>query len=185
MTNTNSPLSNQKNTAFLSSVIKVNSESNPDALSKKQWAMKFEDTLPGCWTLQYQTELNKRYSHYLDEIEASVQASQHDIELTDIKCERNATFSQILLTVQITPFISNIQLVLKTSDKDEVSLCSLKEIAQEFDDELNFENQKINLAQALNQRIPDFCLPAGQQLLLRISGGILLTDNILLVASYT
>lgn len=184
MTNTNSSLSNEKKTAFLSSVIKVNNESNPDVLSKKQWAMKFEDNLPGCWTLQYQTELNNQYSQYLDEIEAGVQASQHEIELTDIKCERNARFTQILLTVQVTQFISNIQLVLKTSGGDEVSLCSLKEIAQDFDDELNFENQKINLAQALNQRIPDFCLPAGQQLLLRISGGILLTDNILLVASY-
>lgn len=114
-----------------------------------------------------------------------MQASQYEIELTNIKCERNARFSQTLLTVQVTPFTSNIQLVLKTKDGDEVSLCSLKEIAEEFDDELTFENQKINLAQALNQRVPDFCLPAGQQLLLRISGGILLTDNILLIASYT
>lgn len=185
MTNANTPLSNKKRAAFLSSVIKVNNESNPNILSKKQWAMKFEDNLPGCWTLQYQTELNKHYSHYLDEIEASVQSYQQEVELTDIECERNARFSQILLTVQVTPFISNIQLVLKTSDGDEVSLCSLKEVAQEFDDELFFENQKINFAQALNQRIKDFCLPAGQQLLLRISGGILLTDNILLVASYT
>ena len=143
MTNTNSPLSNEKNTAFLSSVIKVNNESNPDVLSKKQWAIKFEDKLPGCWAMQYLTELNNQYSQYLDEVEAGVQASQHETELTDIKCERNARFSQILLTVQVTPFISNIQLVLKTSNGDEVSLCSLKDISQEFDDELIFENQKV------------------------------------------
>lgn len=181
---TNLPLSNEKHTASTSSVIKVISENNLDMLSKARWAVKHEDALPGCWAIQYNTELDKQYSNYLDEIESAVQAHQQEIELTDIKCKRNATFSQILVTMQTTPFMSDMQLVLKTSNGDEVSLCSLKDLKEVLDAELTFDDQKINFAQALNQRIPGFCLPSGQQLLLRITGGILLTDNILLFASY-
>jgi|GEM_PF-3610954 len=179
---TNLPLSDEKCTTSLSSVIKVNSD---NVLSKKQWVIQHGDKLPELWAIQYTTERDKQYSNYLDEIESAIQAHQQDIELTDIKCKRNAVFSQILVTVQTTPFTCDIQLVLKTSDGDEVSLCSLKDVQEMFDTELTFENQKINFAQALNQRIPGFCLPSCQQLLLRITGGILLTDNILLLASYT
>lgn len=182
---TNLSLSNEKHATSTSSVIKVISDNNPDLLNKDQWAIKHEDKLPGCWTMQYNTELNKQYSDYLDEIENAAVAHQLEIELTDIKCKRNVTFSQILVTLQITPFMSDMQLVLKTSNGDEVTLCSLKDLKEVFDVELTFEDQKINFAQALNQRIPEFCLPEGQQLLLRVSGGILLTDNILLFASYS
>lgn len=182
---TNLPLSNEKYTPSTSSVIKVISDNNPDLLSKDQWAIKHEDSLPGCWAIQYNTELDKQYSNYLDEIDSTVQAHQQEIELTDIKCKQNSTLSQILVTMQTTPFISDMQLVLKTRSGDEVTLCSLKDLKEVFDVELTFENQKINFAQALNQRIPEFCLPSGQQLLLRVTGGILLTDNILLFASYS
>jgi len=182
---TNLPLSNEKYTLSTSSVVKVISDNNPDLLSKDQWAIKHEDSLPGCWALQYNTELDKQYSNYLDEIESPVLAHEQEIELTDIKCKRNATFSQILVTMQTTPFMSGMQLVLKTSNGDEVTLCSLKDLKEVFDAELTFEDQKINFAHALNQRIPGFCVPSGQQLLLRITGGILLTDNILLLASYS
>ncbi len=182
---TNLPLSNEKHATSTSSVIKVISDNNSDVLSKDQWAIKHEDKLPGCWAMQYTTEQDKQYSNYLDEIESAVQAHQQEIELTDIKCKRNATFSQILVTVQTTPFMSDMQLVLKTSNGDEVTLCSLKDLKEVLDAELTFEDQKINFAQALNERIPGFCLPSGQRLLLRVTGGILLTDNILLFAAYS
>lgn len=182
---TNLPLSNEKHTPSTSSVIKVTNDKTPDLLSKEQWAINYEDKLPGCWNTQYKSELDKQYSNYLDEIESAIQAHQQEIELTDFKCKRNATFSQILVTMQTTPFKSGMQLVLKTSNGDEVTLCSLKDLKEVLDVELTFEDQKINFAQTLNQRIPGFCLPSGQQLLLRVSGGILLTDNILLFASYS
>ena len=81
--------------------------------------------------------------------------------------------------------MSNIQLVLQTRDCDEVSVCSLKDIKAGFDAELIFENQQINFADALNERIPGFCLPSKQKLLFRVTGGIILSDNILLYASHS
>ncbi len=185
MTNLNVQPVNEKHVYSTPCVIKVNPEQNPDLLSKKQWEIKYEDDLPGCWTLQYSNELNTQYSAYLEKIESIIEANHHDIVLTDINCKKNATLSQILATVQTSQFKSDIQLVLQTSEGDEVSLCSLKDIKEGLDTELIFEDQRINFAQALNERIPGFCFPSGQQLLLRITGGILLTDNILLYASYS
>jgi len=185
MKNSNSTAANNKQLSSTPCVIKVNPDKNPDLLSKKQWENKYEDDLPGCWMLQYKDELDKQYSSYLDKIEPTLESQQQDISLTDVTCKRNATFSVILVTVQTSQFISDIQLVLQTSDGDEVSLCSLKYIKVGFDAELLFEDQRIDFAQALNERIPDFCLPSGQKLLLRVTGGILLTDNILLYASYS
>ncbi|MGL1889187.1 MAG: hypothetical protein OCD76_21925 [Reichenbachiella sp.] len=182
---TNLPLSHEKNATFTSSIIKVNCDNNPNILSKQQWAINDEDNLPECWTMQYKEALDEQYSIHLYEVGSFIQTHQQEIELTDIKCKKNVAFSQILLTVQATPFNGDIQLVLKTGEGDEVSLCSLKDLKERFDAKLIFEDQKINFAQTLNQRIPGFCLPSGQQLLLRVSGGILLTDNILLFASYT
>jgi len=133
--------------------------------------------------LQYDNAVEKQYQNYLDGVEAAIKIQQQDILLTNFVCKRNAKFTQILITVQTTQFECDIQLVLKTSEGDEVSLCSLKDVKDGFDSSLIFENQKVNFAHVLNQRIPGFCLPSGQQLLLRVTGGILLTDNILLYVS--
>jgi hypothetical protein len=77
-----------------------------------------------------------------------------------------------------------MHLVLKTNDGDEVSLCSLKDFGESFDPLQHFVSQQIDFSQALNKRISNFCLPVGQQLILRAKGGIFLKENILVCAKY-
>jgi len=75
-------------------------------------------------------------------------------------------------------------LVLKTSDGEEVPLCSLKSFEKSFDPLQHFTDQQVDFAKPLNQRITSFCLPVGQQLILRVRGGVLVNGNILVCAKY-
>ena len=107
-----------------------------------------------------------------------------NILLTDAKSTKDTRINQIVVTLQTTPINGDMHLLLKTNDGDEVALCSLKDIKQSFEPSQHFINQKVDFAVVLNKRIKNFCLPVGQQLILRVKGGILLKENILVCAQY-
>lgn len=184
MTNTNIDVSREKLIPATYGVIKVDESLNPALLTKNEWAIENEHRLPPFWEDEYSMMVNEFYHLYLLNSQFYIEQHQQDILLTNTKTKKNAFFSQILITLQTTSIEYRMSLVLKTSDGDEVSLCSLKDIDESFDPLQHFVSQQIDFAQALNKRISNFCLPVGQQLILRVKGGIFLKENILVCAKY-
>lgn len=184
MTNTNITILNDELILTKNKTVKVFEEQNPALLTKMEWVTKNQTRLPPFWADDYSMMVNEFYHLYMLNSQFYVEQHQQDILLTDTTTKKNAFFSQILITLQTTPIEYEMHLVLRVSEGDEVSLCSLKDIDESFDPLQHFVSQQIDFAQALNKRISNFCLPVGQHLILRIKGGVFLKENILVRAKY-
>jgi len=184
MINTIISVSNDQLVFSTNKVIKVPENRTPVLVSKKKWALENEDNLPPFWSDDYSFIVDDIYQKHLVDSKFDVEQYQQDILLSDPKAKRNAFFSQIQVTLQTTPIKGNVCLVLKNNEGDEVSLCSLKSFEKPFEPLQHFTDQQVDFAKALNQRISSFCLPVGQQLILRVMGGILVNGNILVCVKY-
>lgn len=161
-------------------VIKINEENNVKLLSIQQWCYRNNHKLPAHWSDDYSYIADRNYYQYLLDNQISIEQYYFDTLLNDVDAKQNVSFSKILITLQKTPMKANIQLILKTNEGDEVALCSLKDVEQQLNLSLHFKNQQVDFANALNERIPDFCLPQRQQLILRVTGGFTLKANIII-----
>ncbi|TWX70428.1 hypothetical protein [Colwellia sp. C1TZA3] len=184
MTKTNINVTNEKLTLATTGVIGVDKNKAPKLLSKKQWAIENERRLPEFWTEDYPFMVNMHYQEYLLSNQFVVEQYQQYILITDAKTKKNTFLSQILVTLQTTPIKHDIQLILRTKEGEEVSLCSLKDVDIPFDPSQYFVNQQVDFAKVLNQRISSFCLPVSQQLYLRLKGGVLLKESVLVCSKY-
>lgn len=184
MKNTIISVSNEQLVFSMNKVIKVAEDRTPVLVSKKKWALENKNNLPPLWHDDYNFIVDSIYQEHLVNSKFEVEQYQQDILLSDAKAKRNAFFSQIQVTLQTTPIKGDVCLVLKTIDGDEASLCSLKSFEKPFEPLQHFADQQVDFAKPLNQRITNFCLPVGQQLILRVRGGVLVNGNILVCAKY-
>jgi len=180
MTNTNISNSINDGDFTINRVIKINEDNNVELLNIQQWCFKNNHKLPDHWSDDYSYIADRSYHRYLLDNQISIERYSFDTLLNDVDDKQNVSFSKILITLQKTPMKANIQLILKTNEGDEVALCSLNDVEQQLNLSLHFINQQVDFANALNERIPDFCLPRGQKLILRVTGGFTLKANILI-----
>jgi len=184
MINTSTCVSNEKLVFTTNKIIKVAKDRPLALVSKKKWALENKDNLPPLWHDDYSFFVDSIYQEHLVGSKFEVEQYQQDILLSDAKANKNVFFSQIQVLLQTTPIKGSVCLVLKTSEGDEVSLCSLKSFEKPLESLQHFTDQQVDFAKLLNQRITNFCLPVGQQLILRVSGGILINGNILVCTKY-
>jgi hypothetical protein len=169
----------QQGTIFIKTITKCNNEENAPLLTAEQWGMINQNSLPPYFSDDYSFILYKGYHQYLLENKDRIEKSSYELLLNDTELKQSVSLSRIFVTVQKAPMQGNIQLVLKTDNEDDVTLCDIKDVEEQLNLSKRFINQQVNFASALNEKTPNFCIHQGQKLLLRITGGFLLKDNIL------
>ena len=179
MTNVNINNSRHQGTTFIRTIAKCYNDKNPRLLTLEQWGMRNKNKLPTYCSDDYNFILQKNYQQYLLENKERIEKSSYELLLNDSDIEQTLSLSRIFITVQKTSVQGNLQLVLKTDEYNEVTLCDITDIEEQLNLSLRDINQQVNFAHALNTKNPDFTLVQGQKLLLRITGGFLLKDNVL------
>jgi len=170
---------NQQGSISIKTISKDNNEDNGGLLSPEQWEKRNRNILPAYCSDDYSFALHKGYQQYLFNNKERIEQSSYELLLNDTEIKQATSFTRIFVTFQKKIKQGNLQLVLKTHQTDEVTLCDIIDIEEQLNDSMRFINQQVDFARALHAKIPDFCIAHGQQLLLRITGGFLLKDNIL------
>jgi hypothetical protein len=179
MNNININPQNQQGNISIKTIPKDNNEENGGLLAPEQWEKRNRNILPTYYSDDYAFALHKGYQQYLLNNKERIEQSFYEVLLNDTEIKKITSFTRIFVTFQKKINQGNLQLVLKTHQSDEITLCDISDIEEQLTDSKRMINQQVDFARALHAKIPDFCIAHGQQLLLRITGGFLLKDNIL------
>lgn len=179
MNNININTQNQQGNVSIKTISKDNNEENGGLLAPEQWEKRNSNILPPYWSDDYAFALHKGYQQYLLKNKEYIEQSSYELLLNDTATQQETSFTRIFVTFQKKMDQGNLQLVLKTHQTDEITLCDIIDLEEQLTNSKRIINQQVDFARALHAKIPDFCIAHGQQLLLRITGGFLLKDNIL------
>jgi len=174
----NVKINNSKRRCIIS-ITTIDKSNNCLLLTATEWGRKNKLILPPYYSNDYSFILHKKYQQYLIENQNRIQKYSYDILLNNVEIKQNVSFTRIFITFQQIFMQGNLQLVLKKDESDAITLCDLKDIRAQLNLSKRFIFQKIEFAHALNLKIPDFCISQGQKLMLRITGGFLLKDSVL------
>jgi hypothetical protein len=167
-----------------SRIIKISDNFNPLILNKNQWIRENSYRLPVFYSDDYSFVVDLQYQNYLKYIEYSAENHSGEVTLSEptetIVCE----FNNILLTLQSTVFNGSIELILCECDGVEVVLCRLSDLNINDISTPHFVDHKVDIVDYLNIVLPYFKIMPSQTLKLHVSGGVLLTDNLLVCATY-
>ena len=146
-------------------------------MTTDEWCKENYKKLPNYCSEDYYEIVSILYQQYLSKIKYLVENHQSEILIINNNCETKI-ITKILITVQLSYFSGNISLILCDENRCKVTLVSISDLRSLHENLENFVDCQINLIELLNEN--RFYLGSGQSLTLRLTGGNLLTDNILI-----
>jgi hypothetical protein len=156
----------------------------PKILTEKEWGIENKSKFPPSFSDDYYYLMQIHYQAYLKSIQCDIESYHREILISDPKSTSDAVINSILVSLKATYFSGAIDLVLREKNGTEVSLYSLRDLQYECIENRRFEEFKVDLIKLIHPVLPDFSLTKGQSLYLFISGGIVLTDNIMISSTY-
>ena len=158
-------------------IIAVNKEKNPPIITYKQWLIASKDRLPSFHLEDYDYIANEGYQRFVRL--HNYNWHKHVICLAENKKPNHQLIESIDLTLQTTHFEGKISLVL-ADHANEVTLATVTNIHLIKPVVYAYHDRKIALLSVFNPALTHVCLNTGQSLYLTVTGGLLLTDNILI-----
>jgi cobalamin biosynthesis protein CbiD len=165
-------------TQYQNTLIKLPENINPPVLSYEQWQ-------------KAQRQLGKRrnnsytnYSiNYLKKQIVTINNHQAEMVLLNGIEGKLIKIQQIICRFNIDFLTAKVRLILVENQAEQRVELTLNELSVTQHTIELMHNLSVDIFESVNTQIPSFALRPNQQLILRVSGGVTLVDNILLVST--
>ncbi|PCI58749.1 MAG: hypothetical protein COB35_13075 [Gammaproteobacteria bacterium] len=168
-----------KTPLVINTIAVVDQEKNPSITTYKQWLIDNAARLPPPWSEDHHFIATECYQRFIQLHQHDFNCHKHAIDLIENKSQTYQHIESVWVTLQTSDFAGKLSLVLG-DDYNEVTLASLKDIHLMEPIVPAYHERKIELFTAFTPELTHVCLKPGQEIYLRVIGGLLITDNILI-----